>query len=214
MRNFRDQLHPTWRIALEAQLPLLDELEAKIGSMPILPGHQNVMKALSYSLNEIKVLIVGQDPYPNPQFPMGLAFSVDHRVSKLPQSLRNIFTEYVSDTGFDIPSSGDLTSWAERGVCLLNRTLTVTPGQSNSHSRIGWQEFTMSVARILGDQGVVAILWGSSAQRLGNLFARKIESVHPSPLSAYRGFFGSKPFTRCNQELEAMGIPLVDWRLP
>ena len=214
MKNFRDQLHPTWLIALEAQLPLLDALEKKIGSTSILPGHESDLNALSYSLSETKVLIVGQDPYPNPLFPMGVAFSVDGKVSKLPQSLRNIFTEYVSDTGFDIPSSGDLTTWAERGVCLLNRTLTLTPGQPNSHSRIGWQEFTTSVARVLADKGVVAILWGSSAQELSDLFSRKIQSVHPSPLSAYRGFFGSKPFTRCNQELESMGIPIVDWRLP
>ena len=165
-------------------------------------------------LDNVKVLILGQDPYPNPLHAMGLAFSVSSEVQKLPQSLKNIFTEYVSDTGFPKPMTGDLSPWSNQGVALMNRTLTIEPGVSNSHSKIGWREFTLRAAHVMAQRSVVAILWGSYAQELGHLFTNKIESVHPSPLSAYRGFFGSKPFSQSNLLLEKIGAKTIDWRLP
>jgi uracil-DNA glycosylase len=213
MNSFRDQMHATWQEGLQPVLPLLDQLESKLEGTEFLPDRENVMRAFHQPLHEVRVLILGQDPYPNPQYAMGLSFSVNPGIKKLPQSLKNIFLEYEQDTGFTKPVSGDLSIWTQRGVLLLNRSLTVSPGQSASHVDIGWSEFTLHVAQLLAAQGVVAVLWGSRAQELGYLFEKKIESVHPSPLSAYRGFFGSQPFTRANDLLEGSGLPKIDWRL-
>ncbi len=214
MKRFKEQLHPTWHDALSQQLSILDDLESKLSETDFAPNQQSVMRVFNEPLEKIKIVILGQDPYPNPDYAMGLAFSVTPQVRKLPQSLRNIFTEYVADTGFSQPVNGDLSTWAQNGVALLNRSLTVIPGQSNSHSEIGWREFTLGAARVLAERGVVAILWGSAAQELSHLFKYKVESAHPSPLSAYRGFFGSKPFTRSNQMLQELDMPMVNWRLP
>jgi uracil-DNA glycosylase len=213
MKSFRDQLHPTWQVALEPVLPLLDQLESKLEGLEFLPARENVMRAFLQPLQDVRVLILGQDPYPNPQYAMGLSFSVNPGITKFPQSLKNIFIEYEQDTGFAKPNSGDLSLWAERGVLLLNRTLTISPGESGSHADIGWSEFILHVAQILGKRDVVAVLWGARAQELSYLFEKKIESAHPSPLSAYRGFFGSKPFTKVNELLESSGLQKIDWRL-
>lgn len=213
MISFVDQLHPTWKNVLKPHLLELKELEANLNGRSFAPSHDDVMRAFSTPFDEIKVLIVGQDPYPNPEFAMGLAFSVSPHVAKLPASLKNIFKEYVEDTGFDKPRNGDLRGWSRQGVMLLNRTLTLTPGQANSHENLGWKEFTFNVAKILSKKKVVAILWGSQAQELVGIFPNNIISVHPSPLSAYRGFFGSKPFSKTNAMLHELGISEVNWNL-
>jgi uracil-DNA glycosylase len=156
MKSFRYQMHHTWQLALEPVLPLLDQLESKLDVMDFLPARENVMRAFHQPVQDVKVLILGQDPYPNPQYAVGLSFSVNPGTEKLPKSLKNIFIEYEQDTGFAEPSSGDLSLWAQRGVLLLNRSLTVSPGESGSHTDIGWHEFTLQVAQILGKRNVVA----------------------------------------------------------
>lgn len=183
-----------------------------------LPAGEDIFAALRMPLGDVKVLIVGQDPYPTPGHPIGLSFAAAPHVSPVPKSLANIFREYVDDLGHPAPADGDLTPWVEQGVCLLNRVLTVRPGAPASHRGKGWEPITDAVIDALVAQGrpLVAILWGRDARnlapRLGD--APRIESVHPSPLSASRGFFGSRPFSRANTALvEAGGAP-VDWRLP
>ena len=212
---FREQLHPTWKESLREYLPLLDEIEEKISSDLYLPDSNLVMRALSHDLHQSKVLILGQDPYPNPSFPNGLAFSIPKTESKIPASLRNIFKELNSDLKIPIPSSGDLSSWAEQGVVLLNRTLTCRSGESNSHLEIGWRAFTDACVEKLAANGAVAILWGNNAKECAKYFAtdKLVTSPHPSPLSAHRGFFGSKPFSRANAALVAAGRPPVNWSL-
>ena len=213
MSSFKEQLHPSWQIALEGHLYLLDEIEEKLSSVSYIPSKENVMRAFATPFESIKVLIIGQDPYPNPEYAMGLAFSVFASAKKLPQSLNNIFKEYASDTGYKFPVNGDLTKWSNEGVMLLNRTLTLNAGESNSHQNIGWKEFTFKCAEALSKRSVVAILWGAHAQELAPLFERNIQSVHPSPLSAYRGFFGSKPFSRTNLLLKDAGVLEINWKL-
>jgi uracil-DNA glycosylase len=213
MTSFRNQLHPSWAQALEDLLPLLDEIESNLQRENYLPIHENVMRALTSDLSNCKVLIVGQDPYPNSEHAMGLAFSIPVKVTKLPATLRNIFKELDSDLGLGEPVSGDLTSWHEQGVVLLNRTLTCRSGESNSHINLGWREITDRCAEVLAMQGAVAILWGNNASELSHFFShvKVIASVHPSPLSAYRGFFGSKPFSQVNMALEREGKRAINW---
>ena len=215
MTRFRDQLHPGWRDLLKESLDLLDQIELKLNETSFLPQHQDVMKCLSFNPSGAKVLILGQDPYPNADDAMGLAFSTARRDGKLPSSLKNIYRELVDDLGISHPVSGDLSPWCEQGVVLLNRTLTCAEGESNSHKDIGWRVFTDQVVSVLAQQGVVAILWGANAQEVQHHFLQSdcISSVHPSPLSAYRGFFGSKPFTRANQILLAKGRQPIDWSI-
>jgi len=166
------------------------------------------------------VLIVGQDPYPTPGHAVGLSFSVAPEVRPLPRSLANIFTEYTADLGYPAPANGDLTPWAQRGVMLLNRVLTVRPGTPASHRGKGWEAVTECAIRALAarDEPMVAILWGRDASTLKPMLDGSrcvaIESPHPSPLSASRGFFGSRPFSRANELLAEMGAEPVDWRLP
>ncbi|MCX6448891.1 MAG: uracil-DNA glycosylase [Actinobacteria bacterium] len=166
-------------------------------------------------LYQSKVLILGQDPYPNLNFPNGLAFSTPKTESKIPASLQNIFKELNSDLKLPIPSSGDLSSWAEQGVVLLNRTLTCRSGESNSHLGIGWRAFTDACVEKLAANGAVAILWGNNAKECSRYFAtdKLITASHPSPLSAHRGFFGSRPFSRANAALMAAGKDPIDWSL-
>ena len=163
------------------------------------------------------MLILGQDPYPTPGHAVGLSFSVRPEVRPVPRSLANIFREYAEDLGLPAPANGDLSPWTERGVMLLNRVLTVRPGESGSHRGIGWEEVTEQAIRALAarDQPLVAILWGRDARNVRLLLAAHpaIESAHPSPLSASGGFFGSKPFGRANAALESLGGDPVDWRL-
>jgi uracil-DNA glycosylase len=213
--NFRQQLHPSWQEVLDPQLSYLDEIQSQISKDDFLPLSNLVMRALSYDFSKSRVLILGQDPYPNANHANGLAFSVPSNVEKLPASLKNIYKELNSDLGLPVPTHGDLSSWAEQGVVLLNRTLTCRTGESNSHLHVGWDLFTEACVKSLAESGCVAILWGNNAQECAHYFDqnRLITSVHPSPLSAYRGFFGSKPFSRANAALIGLGDKPIDWSL-
>jgi uracil-DNA glycosylase len=215
MTRFQDQLHPRWRELLSDSLGLLDSIEAELAGMSFLPSHDDVMKSLSYDPTTAKVLILGQDPYPNQVDAMGLAFSTARKDGRLPASLKNIFKELSDDLKTNVPTTGDLTSWCRQGVVLLNRTLTCVEGESNSHKDIGWRELTERVVKELAALDVVAILWGNNAQEVSSYFPKVdcITSVHPSPLSAHRGFFGSKPFSRANAALVAKGFQPIDWRI-
>jgi len=194
-------------------LPLLDEIETVLVDGKFLPNHESVMRALSLDLDACKVLIVGQDPYPGVNHAMGLSFSVTSQVEKIPATLRNIFKEMASDLHVSQPTSGDLTYLHDQGVVLLNRTLTCDVGVSNSHTKLGWNQITDRCAQVLGQRGVVAVLWGKNAAELAHFFPgeKVIASAHPSPLSAYRGFFGSKPFSRANEMLERDGKSGIIW---
>ena len=213
--SFRAQLHPSWQDLLGSKLGLLHEIESRVSKESYLPSTGLVMRALSQDFQLSKVLILGQDPYPNPIHPVGLAFSIPASLPNLPPTLKNIFKELSSDLQIPFPKTGDLTSWAEQGVLLLNRTLTCRSGESNSHTNIGWREFTDACVELLARAGRVGILWGASANELSSHFPgeKLISSPHPSPLSAYRGFFGSRPFTRANQILLEAGKDPIDWRL-
>lgn len=183
-----------------------------------LPAGDRVLRAFQQPFADVRVLIVGQDPYPTPGHPIGLCFSVAPEVRPLPKSLVNIYTEYCEDLGHPQPINGDLSRWTENGVLLLNRALTVEPGKPNSHQGKGWEEVTEQAIRALGARGgpLVAILWGRNARNLRPLLdpVPCIESAHPSPLSARSGFFGSRPFSRTNQLLEQQGAQPIDWKLP
>lgn len=198
-----------------------DFLRAEVSAgQRYLPAGPNVLRAFTFPFDDVRVLIVGQDPYPTPGHAVGLSFSVAPDVRPLPRSLANIFTEYSADLGFPQPSTGDLTPWAQRGVMLLNRVLTVRPGSPASHRGKGWEAVTECAIRALAarDLPMVAILWGRDASTLKPMLTpdrcAAIESPHPSPLSASRGFFGSRPFSRANELLAGMGAAPVDWRLP
>lgn len=182
-----------------------------------LPHGDHVLRAFQRPLADVKVLIVGQDPYPTPGHPVGLSFSVARDVRPLPPSLVNIYKELATDLGVQPPGHGDLSAWADAGVLLLNRSLTVAPGAANSHRGKGWELVTDQAIRVLAARGgpLAAILWGSQAQQLRGALGPIpwVESPHPSPLSAYRGFFGSRPFSRVNRLLEDQGGMPVDWSL-
>lgn len=183
-----------------------------------LPSGPNVLRAFQQPFDQVKVLIVGQDPYPTPGHPIGLSFSVAADVRPIPGSLRNIYKELTEDLGLPMPSNGDLTPWAEHGVLLLNRVLTVMPGKPASHRGKGWEEVTEQAIKALAarDKPMVAILWGRDARNLRPMLGDvpAIESAHPSPLSARSGFFGSRPFSRANELLEQQGTTPVEWKLP
>ena len=212
---FREQLHPSWQESLKDVLPLLGVIEEKISNNSYLPNSNLVMRALSRDFYQSKVLILGQDPYPNPIYPVGLAFSIPANEKSFPPSLKNVFKELNTDLGVDIPESGDLSPWADQGVVLLNRTLTCRSGESNSHLDSGWRDFTEVCVAKMAAIGVIAILWGNNAQECSKYFAadKLIMAPHPSPLSAHRGFFGSKPFSRANAALNAAGKDPIDWSL-
>ena len=208
-----DQLHPDWQEALSELRGQIDLIDSKLQNSDVAPEYESVMRALSVSIESISVVIIGQDPYPTPGHADGLAFSVSSSVTALPASLRNIFKELESDVGIPVSVNGDLSRWARQGVLLLNRILTTESGYSLKHELLGWQEITNEIARTLGQRPVVAILWGKNAQELSHFFdpGLTITSVHPSPLSAYRGFFGSKPFTKCNEILSKNNKPPIQW---
>lgn len=182
-----------------------------------LPAGDRVLRAFQQPVDDIRVLIVGQDPYPTPGHPIGLSFAVERHVRPIPRSLANIHRELVDDLGLEPPVHGDLAAWNRQGVMLLNRVLTVRPGESGSHRGKGWEPVTDHAIRTLvgRDAPLVAILWGRDAQSLAPLLGDtpRIVSAHPSPLSANRGFFGSRPFSRANALLEANGGRPVDWSL-
>ncbi|MEO6944132.1 MAG: uracil-DNA glycosylase [Lacisediminihabitans sp.] len=213
---------PGWAMALEpaaGQIATLGEfLRAEVArGHGYLPAGRDVLRAFGYPLADVRVLIVGQDPYPTPGHSIGIAFAVDRAVRPVPRSLQNIYRELRDDLGIQTPGHGDLSSWAEHGVMLLNRVLTVQPGNPGSHRRKGWEEVTELAVRALVARGgpLVAILWGRDAESLVPLLGSTpiIASAHPSPLSASRGFFGSKPFSRANAGLIAQGASPVDWSL-
>ena len=182
-----------------------------------LPAGEAVLRAFTRPMSEVRVLIVGQDPYPTPGHPIGLSFAVERHVRPLPRSLTNIYKELESDLGIAPAAHGDLSSWQDQGVLLLNRVLTVAPGAPASHRRRGWEETTEHAIRALVSRGgpLAAILWGRDAQSLIPLLGEvpHVASPHPSPLSASRGFFGSRPFSQVNALLEAQGAGPVDWRI-
>ncbi|GAB2834241.1 uracil-DNA glycosylase [Actinocorallia aurea] len=183
-----------------------------------LPAGANVLRAFQQPFDEVKVLIVGQDPYPTPGHAVGLSFSVAPEVWPLPPSLINIYTEYMQDLGLPGPANGDLTPWTGQGVLLLNRSLTVQPRKPAAHRGKGWEKVTEQAIRALAERRkpLVAILWGRDAQSLQPMLSDYpcIASAHPSPMSADRGFFGSRPFSRANAALQQQGADPVDWRLP
>ncbi|WP_121257867.1 uracil-DNA glycosylase [Nocardioides ferulae] len=195
---------------------LRDELAA---GRRYLPHGERIFRAFERPLADVRVLVVGQDPYPTPGHPIGLSFAVDAHVRPVPRSLANIYTELRADLGVEPPAHGDLTAWADRGVMLLNRVLTVRPGEAASHRGRGWEEVTECAILALVRRGgpLAAILWGRDAQGLKPLLAPQVpwvESPHPSPLSASRGFFGSRPFSRVDRLLEEQGAAGLDWSLP
>ena len=184
---------------------------------PYLPAGENVLRAFTYPFGAVRVLIVGQDPYPTPGHAVGLSFSVERDVRPVPRSLQNIYKELRDDLGIPVAPHGDLTAWAEHGVMLINRVLTVKPGQAGSHRGKGWEVVTEAAIRALvaRDQPLVAILWGRDAQSLAPMLGATpvIASAHPSPLSASGGFFGSRPFSRANAILESEGAEPINWSL-
>ncbi|WP_253908072.1 uracil-DNA glycosylase [Arthrobacter sp. H20] len=217
-----DIVHPSWADPLRPVEPqlhqLADRLRAEVDAgHQILPEAQHILRAFSYPLDQVKVLILGQDPYPTPGHAVGLSFSVAGSTRPIPRSLANIYRELAADTGASVPDHGDLSGWSEQGVLLLNRVLTVRAGDAASHRRLGWDVVTSAAveALVARDRPLVAVLWGRDAQQIKPLLGSTpvIESVHPSPLSASRGFFGSRPFTRVNTLLAEQGVNPVDWQL-
>ena len=206
-----DLLPEQWQEALPSSREILNKLQL---SKPHIPEEKRIFAAFEMPIANIKICIVGQDPYPNPEHAMGLAFSVPSQVKRIPPTLKNILKELESDVG-SAPSNGDISNLQSRGVMLLNRSLTTVPNMSQGHSNIGWDRFTDEVVSFLGKRPVVFILWGKSAGTLQRFIPveNSLIGVHPSPLSSYRGFFGSKPFSRANQRLVELGISPVDWKI-
>jgi uracil-DNA glycosylase len=222
-KNLPELVDPGWAAALEpvrGQITALGEfLRAELAAgRGYLPAGEQVLRAFHRPLAEVRVLVMGQDPYPTPGHPVGLSFSVAADVRPLPRSLQNIFRELEADLGLPRPASGDLTRWADQGVLMLNRVLTVKPGQPGSHRGKGWETVTAQAiqALVARQKPLVALLWGRDAQSIRDLLGDtpRVESVHPSPMSADRGFFGSRPFSRVNQLLMDQGAEPVDWALP
>ena len=218
----RGLVAPDWAAALAP----VDERIATLGRFlreeiaagrAYLPAGDHILRAFARPLADVRVLVVGQDPYPTPGHPIGLSFAVARDVRPLPASLRNIYAELRTDLGIEPPDHGDLTAWSDQGVMLLNRVLTVRPGAPASHRGKGWEEVTERAIAVLAarDGPLAAILWGRDAQSLKGMLGRVpwIESVHPSPLSAHRGFFGSRPFSRVNRLLTEQAADPVDWAL-
>jgi uracil-DNA glycosylase len=212
-----DALHPEWQKLLRDKEPTLKHIESLIDADPkSIPSKQLVLRTLSLPPSHYRVLIVGQDPYPNPHHANGMAFAVDAGTNPLPKTLANIFKELRSDLGHQFVETGVITPWQDRGVLLLNRHLTTRSEETAAHFAFGWEEFTGAVVRELvraREGKLVAILWGQRAQELAPELAgaKVLSSPHPSPLSSYRGFFGSKPFSTCNNALVALGLEPIDW---
>lgn len=223
MAALEELVDPSWVPALDGQRENLTQIgeflrRESAEGRPWAPEGKNILRAFTQPLNNVKVLIVGQDPYPTPGHAVGLSFSVAPTVKPVPRSLTNIYKELTSDLSIPMPPNGDLSAWSERGVLLLNRVLTVQLGQPGSHRNKGWETFTESAIRALAhrpDQPLVAILWGKDAQTAQEFLPDipVITSAHPSPMSADRGFFGSRPFSRANELLEELGADPVDWDL-
>jgi uracil-DNA glycosylase len=222
-RPLHELVGPGWAQALA---PVEDDIRAigeflrgeQAAGRGFLPAGDRIFAAFQQPFEQVRVLIVGQDPYPTPGHPIGLCFSVASDVAPLPKSLANIFREYRDDLGHPMPATGDLTPWVDQGVLLLNRSLTVQPGRPASHRGKGWERVTDRAISALceRDQPLVALLWGRDARSLAPTLGaeRCLQAPHPSPLSASRGFFGSRPFSRANELLQRHGAEPIDWRLP
>jgi uracil-DNA glycosylase len=215
-------IDPAWAEALRPEAATIESLERFLtqestSGRGFQPAAIDVMRAFRLPLADVRVLILGQDPYPTPGHPIGLSFATDSQVRPIPRSLQNIYRELRDDVGVATPPQGDLSAWTRSGVMLLNRVLTVRPGEAGSHRRMGWERVTDLAVRTLAARGtpLVSILWGRDAAGVAPLLGSTptIESAHPSPLSAARGFFGSRPFSRANALLAAQGSPGVDWSL-
>lgn len=222
VRALTELVHPSWAAALAPVTAQVTALGAflraeRAAGRGYLPAGGHVLRAFAQPLDAVRVLIVGQDPYPSPGHAVGLSFSVASDVHPIPRSLQNIFQELGTDLGLPRPSNGDLSPWADQGVLLLNRVLTVEPGAAGGHRGKGWETVTAQAISTLAARGgpLVAILWGRDAQELEPALGRVpcIKSAHPSPLSAHRGFFGSRPFSRANELLRQQGAEPIDWRL-
>ena len=218
-----DRVHPSWSQSLAPVSAHLTALGAflraeRAAGRGYLPAGEHVLRAFAQPLDAVRVLVVGQDPYPTPGHAVGLSFSVAADVHPIPRSLQNIYQELGTDLGLPRPSNGDLSPWADRGVMLLNRVLTVGPGVAGSHRGKGWEIVTAQTISALASRGgpLVAILWGREAQALEPALGQVpcLKSAHPSPLSARGGFFGSRPFSRANDLLRRQGGDPVDWSLP
>jgi uracil-DNA glycosylase len=216
---FFEQMHPTWQLWLSEQKAVLEAIETKVlAEESLMPPIHKVMRAFQDDPKHIKVVLLGQDPYPTPGDAIGLAFAMD-KGKTIPRSLRNIARELESDVGVmpRDPQHLDLENWSQQGVLLLNSVLTTTANEAGAHSKLGWEQFTVAALKALAaKQKIVLIAWGKPAQKLGYEISQEfdlvvIESAHPSPLSASRGFFGSKPFSRTNQALRALGLEHIDW---
>ncbi|CAB4695791.1 unannotated protein [freshwater metagenome] len=214
-------VHESWIPFLDSQREKLNELgdhlEGAISNGAVcFPDRELILRAFEMSIKDVRVLILGQDPYPTPGHAIGYSFATHPHVSPVPASLRNIFKEATADIGELSKVNSSLQSWRDQGVFLLNRVLTVESGAVGSHKKIGWEGFTESAVEFLikRNPDVVAMLWGKDAESLKHLFdpSRVIITTHPSPLSANRGFLGSKPFSKCNDLLKQMGHQPVDWR--
>ena len=221
-RPLFELIDPGWAVALDpvaSQVARMGDFlrDETAAGRSYLPAGTNVLRAFTFPFSEVRVLIVGQDPYPTPGHAVGLSFSVDRSVRPVPRSLSNIYRELHDDLGLAVPPHGDLGSWASHGVMLLNRVLTVQAGASGSHRGKGWEAVTEAAitALVARNRPLVAILWGRDAASLSPLLGStaSITSAHPSPLSARTGFFGSKPFSRANELLEKQGAAPVDWSL-
>ncbi|MEY4618500.1 MAG: hypothetical protein RL101_686 [Actinomycetota bacterium] len=214
---FFEQMHSSWQAALSDQRDLLAQIEQRVSiDSDVAPQLPLVMRAFTIAIEDVKVLVVGQDPYPTPGHAIGLSFAVAPDTKPLPRSLQNIMRELRDDLGKEVSNSGEISRWSEQGVMLLNRHLTTSSGQSAAHFDAGWSRFTDAAIRVLNrarGNRMVAILWGNEALSLRGLLpdAQVISSAHPSPLSARRGFFGSKPFSRANEALRFVGEREIDW---
>ena len=207
--NLVNLLPEPWKPILD--LDVLAEISENLKGV-FLPETKNIFRALTIEPTKVKVIILGQDPYPNPKHAMGLAFSVNSDVTPLPSSLRNIFTELENDLGYK-RTNGDLSDWNDQGVLLLNRTLTVAPSKSGSHEKLKWHLLTEKIVQHVAENNAVGLLWGNQAITLKKYFTEQsvITSAHPSPLSSYRGFFGSKPFSTVNSKLIEKGLTPIKW---
>jgi uracil-DNA glycosylase len=214
---FFEQMHPSWQQALAGQRDLLDQIEANVSTdAAVAPAMPMVMRAFEQPVDSVRVLLVGQDPYPGPGHAIGLSFAVAPEVSPLPRSLQNMMRELRDDLGKDVSIGGDLQRWSSQGVMLLNRHLTTYSGTSAAHFDAGWARFTDAAIAVLNrarGRNLVAILWGNEAIALQRLLAdvQVVSSAHPSPLSARRGFFGSKPYSKTNEALKFVGEQPIDW---
>jgi uracil-DNA glycosylase len=217
-----DRVDESWREVFAKHAGYLNRISERLdqdhaAGIQHLPDSASILRAFEQSLDSVRVVIVGQDPYPTPGHAVGLSFSVDREVRPLPRSLTNIYRELQDDLGIEPAAHGDLTRWAESGVMLLNRVLTVQSGNAGSDRGIGWEAITASALEALSRRGgpLVAILWGKDAQSASPLLGSVpiLASAHPSPLSARRGFFGSRPFSRANDLLVQQGGQPIDWRV-